>query len=692
MGCASSKALVEREKNTNIVENIIHGSNNKSKGYSKPSVPIVLDPRPNRSSSSTTFLKNDREIILKRPNGVILERARSLVREIKPNAEIDDDAAIKMLQSMDEEEFIKRITESAQRKRPKRPGIPEVTGGSCRELTINWEKSAGNVDRYEIFCTSVEANDKQYVGSAAGDVDEFTIRNLTSATEYEVEVIAVSCRNAVILKSKPTEATFSTGAYFNSGIRTKELKKKSATVRWDPAIGHFDTYCVVHQGPDGEEVEDAYLDKECTTCKVDGLEPGVTYKITVRIASWDSPVKGDEASIEVSIDKMSEDRAYLKTYIKTVVDKENLGLIIEIDRNKPILDQCKGHYLNASTQILRGRPEVEFSDSKETCDIGGPRREFFSLLMQSIMTGYLAVEDDEDDEVMLLFEGEMDHKILVHDDILLGKEIFNVAGRMVQHSIMWGGPGLVGIAQSVKDYLRTGSQYEVVLSLTDIPDMEMRDALQKFNESKGNDLQKIQEIKEFISMLKDAGIVNTDVNEGNKEAIYQELLLHNIIRKRQCELDQFRRGFDSLSLVKFLKQHPGVCDVIFPQQKDSVVKYCEVSQLVRFDKKDSPEKRMASRHFMRYLQDCEQRQSSNAAGATSQNAVSLSEVLQFITGCPVLPPRSYGKIRVNFHSHKLPIAETCNQELYIPVNFENYEQFRDCMDDAISSCAGFGLT
>lgn len=77
-----------------------------------------------------------------------------------------------------------------------------------------------------------------------------------------------------------------------------------------------------------------------------------------------------------------------------------------------------------------------------------------------------------------------------------------------------------------------------------------------------------------------------------------------------------------------------------------------------------------------FLQDTEE----------DSSAVSLSDVLFFVTGCKQLPPLGLSCELAFLHDPEtygqlssLPKANTCACILYLPVVHKNYEQFKDAM-------------
>ena len=101
-------------------------------------------------------------------------------------------------------------------------------------------------------------------------------------------------------------------------------------------------------------------------------------------------------------------------------------------------------YKNQSFDI--GRPvEVEFVGS-EAVDLGGPRRQFFNVLIDGI----------KENHTLLLFEGE-DYLLPSnnHDAIIAGH--YRMASKMILHSILNEGPAFPFFPPSVYYYIVTGT-------------------------------------------------------------------------------------------------------------------------------------------------------------------------------------------------------------------------------------------
>ena len=110
-----------------------------------------------------------------------------------------------------------------------------------------------------------------------------------------------------------------------------------------------------------------------------------------------------------------------------------------------ILRDALGLYKNNTSFDIDGPLEVEFVGS-EVVDLGGPRRQFFNVLIDGI----------KENCTLLLFEGE-DYLLpcINHDTIIAGH--YRMVGRMILHSILNEGPGFPFFPPPVYYYLVTGT-------------------------------------------------------------------------------------------------------------------------------------------------------------------------------------------------------------------------------------------
>ena len=160
------------------------------------------------------------------------------------------------------------------------------------------------------------------------------------------------------------------------------------------------------------------------------------------------------------------------TVIKYVVQEHQRRVITSQDNE----DVQRIHVRRASvfSDALRQFSKPTFDVSKllqvwfigeEAVDEGGPRREFFNLLMHDIFKSEL-------------FAGFPDHVVPLHNVEAVAKNVYFVIGKMIVTCIVQGGEIPICFASAVADYLvfdRVSSK----VCLDDIPEYEVRICLQK---------------------------------------------------------------------------------------------------------------------------------------------------------------------------------------------------------------------
>ena len=106
----------------------------------------------------------------------------------------------------------------------------------------------------------------------------------------------------------------------------------------------------------------------------------------------------------------------------------------------------------------------------------GPVREFFVCALKIPQDGIQG-----EGRPVLFFEGECDHLLPVHNQIVQQMGIFTCIGRIIGHSILHGGPGLHGLSPVAKHYWSHGdlTSNPPPMELQDIPDFNLREAIQE---------------------------------------------------------------------------------------------------------------------------------------------------------------------------------------------------------------------
>lgn len=112
---------------------------------------------------------------------------------------------------------------------------------------------------------------------------------------------------------------------------------------------------------------------------------------------------------------------------------------------------------------------VNFENERRVGD--GPVREFFSLLMGMVQSGFPL----GDSQPTLVFEGQEGHKVPVPNALLCSSGFFTSVGRMIAYSFPHGGPPIYGISPAVVNHCCSDGIDSVTIE--DVPDYELRQAL-----------------------------------------------------------------------------------------------------------------------------------------------------------------------------------------------------------------------
>ena len=118
---------------------------------------------------------------------------------------------------------------------------------------------------------------------------------------------------------------------------------------------------------------------------------------------------------------------------------------------------------------LKARPKVRFEGEE---GVGtGPVREFFVSALSILREGI-----GGSGRPVVYFEGEVDHLLPIHNQMLQQMGAFICIGKIIGHSILHGGPGLFGLSSAAKHYWSFDiDENPPHLVLDDIPDVNLRE-------------------------------------------------------------------------------------------------------------------------------------------------------------------------------------------------------------------------
>lgn len=117
---------------------------------------------------------------------------------------------------------------------------------------------------------------------------------------------------------------------------------------------------------------------------------------------------------------------------------------------------------------MKKNPDVHFV-GECGADVGGPTKEFFHTALASL---------NKVDAIynFQLFTGEHDHLVPLHGPDVHSSGCFEMARKLLAHSVLQGGGGMDGLAPAIVKYLSTGSLEEAskLVTSADLADVDLR--------------------------------------------------------------------------------------------------------------------------------------------------------------------------------------------------------------------------
>ena len=233
---------------------------------------------------------------------------------------------------------------------------------------------------------------------------------------------------------------------------------------------------------------------------------------------------------------------------------------ININRNikkeKEVLRVYKGNL------YLFKKPVVYFmsfdEEGEEGSDVGGPTKEFFQIVHDSILSGTCPP--------FPLFEGARDHLLPIHNQSLLSMGMYKTVGKAMAHSILHNGPAYEGLANPVKTYLVTQSVDNACdnIDIDDCPYLDIVQLLRSIYDATETQVEELNANPIVADMLFSCGCSMAMLNMTNKHLAVTEVLKHHVVLRRKQELDDIIDGLNSIGLQTFLSKHPLSVDLLFP--------------------------------------------------------------------------------------------------------------------------------
>uniref|UniRef100_A0AAV2KI09 HECT domain-containing protein n=1 Tax=Knipowitschia caucasica TaxID=637954 RepID=A0AAV2KI09_KNICA len=210
---------------------------------------------------------------------------------------------------------------------------------------------------------------------------------------------------------------------------------------------------------------------------------------------------------------------------------------------KTALRQFSRQKFTERTNLLYVTFASDEGNNEDGEDLGGPRREFFRLLVKAIFKESGAFEESPN--------GFTPRMNICH----VQNGVYRTIGHMMSTIIVQGGEPPALFSPLVVDYLMTGRSFHLNVTPDDIADMELRESLKKVDTSLTTDEleQAVQCCDSWRFQIE--GLPNP-VNMDNKDAFVQNAIVFHVLIQRQSCYDQLVEGLNYYEVLPLLKERP----------------------------------------------------------------------------------------------------------------------------------------
>ncbi|XP_023818441.1 G2/M phase-specific E3 ubiquitin-protein ligase-like [Oryzias latipes] len=302
----------------------------------------------------------------------------------------------------------------------------------------------------------------------------------------------------------------------------------------------------------------------------------------------------------------------------------------------------------------------------------GVKRHFFSLVIQKLQTGFSL--DFGNRTGTLLFEGQADHLTPSTSKVLLQSDLFKMAGRMIGHSFLHGGPPLTGISPAILHVLLGGSQETAPIVLEDVADIDIRETIELLTTTGKADVCTLTEDQresvDHLALSWDLPVL-TSTNQG---WLLQSLLQYAVLGRTSQQIHQLREGLQESMLWPLLEARPDVLVLVFPGQK---MAECSAQMVLQ---------------NIIWPEDEEQNEDGCSVAVKSVVAGYLRKFVETVTEHKrkqrvkvwVGWERPMQDMQVEVKPADHPTSSTCFHILRLPSHYTSYDQFKDSLECCIA--------
>ncbi|XP_052066002.1 uncharacterized protein LOC127705688 isoform X2 [Mytilus californianus] len=309
-------------------------------------------------------------------------------------------------------------------------------------------------------------------------------------------------------------------------------------------------------------------------------------------------------------------------FIKSTSEED--PLLMEVRRGYVLVDSIT--IIRFSGDDLHSPLSIKFVD-EEGVDLGGLRREFWSLLLHNISHSCYVT-------------GKPGRQTFQSNYLEKKKKTFFHLGQLIALSIIQDGPGLPIFSDIVTDYIINGQTS--VINPDDLPD-GLKDALEKMQNS-ASDRDAKEAYSSIMDIATDIGFI-VPITSFTKKHVkpLQAAFIESQISSCKDELNQFIEGLDTHQVMSLLRQPENRASArsLFSGRVKPITvgKFRKLLKFKYAEGNANQDQRATGIGFLTFLQATKGR-------ATEINGIKLElkDVMMWLTGSTIIPAIGFHKL------------------------------------------------
>ena len=122
------------------------------------------------------------------------------------------------------------------------------------------------------------------------------------------------------------------------------------------------------------------------------------------------------------------------------------------------------------------------------------------------------------------------------------------------------------------------------------------------NAESADEFTQLNTSDEIATLLSAAGFANKQISANTKAHCFQDVLVYEVIFKRRQELDDLRRGLQTVGLASFLSKKSKLISKVFPSLRDVKVDFESIKRKLKPPQSMSEKQKQAYSFLLAFLE------------------------------------------------------------------------------------------